>query len=256
MPDAAQHADLGAAVPAVAARGLRIGYGAARVIEGVDLTVGPGERVALIGANGAGKTTLLRALIGLLPAEGEIRVLGEPLGRAAGRTAIRRRTGYVFQRHGLVGRRSALSNVVHGMLGQPGGWRAFSEMTAPGPWRRAAMAALEEVRLAEKAGERADRLSGGQAQRVAIARALVAGPALVIADEPTASLDPAAGDEVMALFSGLVARRGIALLYTTHDMAHATAHSDRVVALRGGRIAFDLPSAEAGAGRLAEVFDG
>ncbi|MGF1444665.1 MAG: phosphonate ABC transporter ATP-binding protein [Pikeienuella sp.] len=242
------------AQPAIEARGVSLSYGQTRVFSDVRLRVGANERVALIGPNGAGKTSLLRALIGLTPAQGEIHVLGEPLTSPRARARVRRRTGYVFQKHCLVRRRTALSNVIHGLLGQPGGWGAWSEMFAPRAWRSAAMAALEDVRLADKAGARADRLSGGQAQRVAIARALVARPSLVIADEPTASLDPAAGDEVMALFSGLVAERGIALLYTTHDMAHAVAHSDRVVALKDGRILLDIPSAQADTAQLAEVF--
>ncbi len=253
MPDADGDT---AGAPAISARGLGFSWGERVVFEGVDLDLGAAERVALIGPNGAGKTSLLRCLVGLSPARGQLEVLGESPARAAGRAAIRRRTGYVFQRHGLVRRRTALSNVVHGMLGQPGGWRAVSQTVAPAAWRAAALEALGDVGLANRAEDRADRLSGGQAQRVAIARALVAQPRLVIADEPTASLDPAAGEEVMALFSRLVAARGIALLFTSHDMDHARRYSDRVVALARGRIAFDLPSAAAEPARLAEVFDG
>ncbi len=242
--------------PAIAARGVSLAYGGARILTDISLEVGQRERVALIGPNGAGKTSLLKALIGLAPSEGAIEVLGERLKGPRARARIRRQTGYVFQRHGLVRRRTALANVLHGLLGQPGAWGAWSDMLAPQRCREAAMAALRDVRLAHKAQDRADRLSGGQAQRVAIARALVAGPRLVIADEPTASLDPAAGDEVMALFSGLVAERGIALLFTTHDMAHARAHADRIVALQAGRIAFNLPAAEVAPARLSEIFDG
>ena len=245
--------------------GLAKGYGATAVFSDVSFRLAPGERVALIGANGAGKTTLLRCLIGLVaPSAGRLTVLGEPLSgegiRAAGpgrkRARLRRQAGYVFQNHSLVRRRSALSNAVHGLIGQPGGWRCFSEMTAPAASRAAAMAALADVRLADKATERVDRLSGGQAQRVAIARALVSGPRLMIADEPTASLDPAAGREVMALFDGLVRQRGIALLYTSHDMAEALAHSDRIVALRGGRVVIDRASAALTPADLGAVFDG
>ncbi|MEO0821725.1 MAG: ATP-binding cassette domain-containing protein [Pseudomonadota bacterium] len=250
--------------PIIEAEGLAKAYGATAVFSDVSFRLAPGERVALIGANGAGKTTLLRCLIGLVaPSAGRLTVLGEPLSGEgieppgpAARARLRRQAGYVFQNHSLVRRRSALSNAVHGLIGQPGGWRCFSEMTAPAASRAAAMAALADVRLADKATERVDRLSGGQAQRVAIARALVSGPRLMIADEPTASLDPAAGREVMALFDGLVRQRGIALLYTSHDMAEALAHSDRIVALRGGRVVIDRASADLTPADLGVVFDG
>lgn len=246
--------------PLIEARAISKRFGAAEIFRDVSLEVAPGERVALIGANGAGKTTLLRSLIGLTKIDaGNLDVFGERLDARnllSARTTIRRQTGYVFQQHGLVRRRTALSNVVHGLMGRPGGWCGFSEMTAPARWREEAMAALADVRLADRAAVRADRLSGGQAQRVAIARALVKAPRLVIADEPTASLDPAAGREVMELFSKLVRARGIALLFTSHDMEHARAYSDRVVALRAGTIAFDRPSAALGDADLQEVFDG
>lgn len=104
------------------------------------------------------------------------------------------------------------------------------------------MQVLAEVRLADKARARADELSGGQAQRVAIARALIRKPKLLIADEPAASLDPAAGRDIMQIFSDLAREHGITLVYTTHDMQHALDYSDRIVALKGGRVFFDLPT--------------
>ena len=237
--------------------GLVVRRGARETLRGVDFTLGATERVALIGPNGAGKTTLLNAVVGLVPAAGgAVETLGERLDRARGRARARACTGFVFQKHGLVRRRSALSNVVHGLMARPGAWRGWSAAIAPARWRADAMEALAEVGLADRAGDRADRLSGGQAQRVAVARALVSRPRLVIADEPTASLDPAAGREVMELFSALVARRGAALLFTTHDMEHALAHADRVVGLRDGRIALDRPAADCALSDLEALFDG
>lgn len=243
------------------AAGLAKRYGrAGPVLSDVTFRVMPGERVALIGANGAGKSTLLKGLIGLVPLDaGEVSVLGERFSRepqAAQRRRLRRQTGFVFQRHGLVGRLSVLSNVCHGLLGGSGSWRGFAQGIAPGDWRVRAMAALGQVGLADRAGERADRLSGGQSQRVAIARALVRAPRLIIADEPAASLDPAAGEDVMGLFSDLARRGGITLLFTSHDMGHALAFTDRVIALRGGRIVIDRPTASLGPADLAPVFNG
>ncbi|MEC9433288.1 MAG: ATP-binding cassette domain-containing protein [Pseudomonadota bacterium] len=242
---------------AVRIRGLVVRRGGRETLRGVDFTLAPAERVALIGPNGAGKTTLLNAAVGLVPAAGgTVETLGERLSSARGRARARARTGFVFQKHGLVRRRSALSNVLHGLMARPGAWRAWTAAIAPAAWRAEAMAALAEVGLDDRAADRADRLSGGQAQRVAVARALVGGPLLVIADEPTASLDPAAGREVMALFSSLVARRGAALLFTTHDMEHALDYADRIVGLRAGRVALDRPAAACSLAELETLFHG
>ena len=245
--------------PIVTTRGLRKSYDRkTEILKGIDLAIRPGERVALIGSNGCGKSTLLRCLIGLHEVTaGEVTALGETFTGFPGgaqKARLRRQTGFVFQKHCLVRRRSVLSNVVHGMLSEPGSWRAFSQMTAPEPWRRAALEALSWVNLTDKAGARADALSGGQQQRVAIARALVRRPALVIADEPAASLDPVSGQDVMALFSRLCAENGITLLFTTHDMAHARSFADRIVALKSGQLLFDKPATTTTDADLEEVF--
>ena len=228
------------------------------VLDGIDLKIAEAERIALVGANGAGKSTLLRLLVGLTaPDRGTIKALGETLDHKSGRSCkqrLCRQIGFVFQHHGLVRRLSAHSNVVQGMLGLPGSWRAILQSTAPEEWRSRAMDSLKAVRLEDRAETRADQLSGGQAQRVAIARALVRRPRILIADEPAASLDPAAGKEVMALFSDLARRQGITLIYTTHDMAHALDYSDRVIALKGRRILFDRKSAELSTSDLGGVF--
>ena len=228
------------------------------VLQGIDLSIRAGERVALIGSNGSGKSTLLKCLIGLHPISGgRVQTLGEAFEHAPSprqRAEMRRQTGFVFQNHSLVRRRTVLSNIIHGMLGEPGSWRAFSHCIAPPAWRDRAMEALIEVNLPEKAMERADALSGGQQQRVAIARALVRRPKLLIADEPAASLDPVAGRDVMELFTRLCAAQGVTLIYTSHDMSHAAKFSERVIALRAGRIQFDLPSRDLTDRELAATF--
>ena len=235
------------------------GYGPL-ILDGVDLAVNEGEAVALIGANGSGKSTLLKCLIGLHPiTAGAVSTFGirfEGTPKTREKAKIRRQVGFVFQNHGLVRRLSALSNVVQGRLGQPGGLRAVHQAIAPAEWREAAFQALDEVGLADKAGARADQLSGGQAQRVAIARALTRRPRLIIADEPAASLDPAAGHEVMALFRRLAKESGITLIFTSHDMEHARDYSDRVIALKNGCIHFDRRSKDVRDGALEEVFRG
>jgi phosphonate transport system ATP-binding protein len=228
------------------------------VLDRVDLTIRKGETVALVGANGAGKSTLLKVVVGLREFEsGTVSIFGERFSCRASRAqqgAIRRGIGFVFQQHGLVRRHSALTNVVQGMLGSAGGWRAIHQAVAPAAWREAALAALEAVHLADKAVARADRLSGGQSQRVAIARALVRQPKLLIADEPAASLDPLAGHEVMRTFADIAEERGTTLVFTSHDMEHALAYSRRVIALKGGRIFLDAESRDLRTNDLEAVF--
>jgi phosphonate transport system ATP-binding protein len=241
--------------------GLRKSYTSGRqILDGVDLKVGTGERIALIGSNGAGKSTLLKCLIGHTPfSGGRVTTLGEAFASAPDKMQLRRirqRMGFVFQNHGLVRRQSVLTNVVHGKLGLPGGWRAWHQAIAHRQFREEAMEALAQVNLSAKATMRADELSGGQAQRVAIARALIRQPALMIADEPAASLDPTAGRDVMDVFSDLVRRKSFTLVFTTHDMEHAVNFADRVIALKGGRIHFDLAAGKVGRCELDSVFNG
>lgn len=230
------------------------------VLDGVTLDIRPGERVALLGANGAGKSTLLRALVGLIPISGgSVEILGQRfthLPTARQRTTLRRRLGFVFQFHGLVGRTSALSNVVNGALGQGHGWRSWHQSVAPATLRDAALEALDAVGLADRATARADTLSGGQSQRVAIARAIVHGPDLLIADEPAASLDPAAGLGIMLLFARLASEQQRTLVYTTHDMRHALEHADRIVALKAGRVVFDAAACDLTEHDLEPIYRG
>jgi len=235
--------------PFLVASGIEKRFGQnAPVLRGVSLSIGQGQATALIGSNGAGKSTLLRCLVRLIePDRGSIRIDDTELTQLSSSRlrAFRAGIGFVFQRHNLVPRRSVLSNVLHGALARAG-FRALDHSLAPAPLRAEAMAALERVGLAPLASRRADTLSGGQSQRVAIARALMQRPRLLLADEPVASLDPAAGEEVMQLFASLVERERLTLLFTTHHMAHAVRFSSRVVGLAQGAIALDAPATEPG----------
>jgi phosphonate transport system ATP-binding protein len=254
----AREARAAGADPALAVEGLVKSFpGRGRVLDGASFAVRTGEAVALIGANGAGKSTLLRCCLRLIePDAGRIALLGAELAGAP-RAALRRaraQVGFVFQRHNLVGRLSALSNVLHGALARGDGAAAWFQATAPSRLRREALECLARVGLADLALARADRLSGGQSQRVAIARALMQRPAMLFADEPAASLDPAAGEEVMAAFAELIRRDGVTLLFTTHNVRHALDHASRLVALRDGRVAIDAPTAELTADRLRAFY--
>jgi phosphonate transport system ATP-binding protein len=193
-------------------RGLCKAYeGGAPVLSGIEFAIPSGQSVALIGANGAGKSTLLRCCMHLIqPDQGQVHLLGHDLAdlKPGALRHMRSRVGFVFQKHNLVPRLSAVSNVLHGAIARSPFARSWLQGLASGALREEAMRCLARVGLAHLAARRVDKLSGGQSQRVAIARALMQGPRMMVADEPVASLDPSSGEEVMSLFANLFARRG------------------------------------------------
>lgn len=234
-----------AAVADLAVRDLRKAFGRQPVLQGVSFAVGAGEAVALIGANGSGKSTLLRCCLRLIePDAGSVALLGATVG-TLDRPALaylRAQVGFVFQRHNLVPRLCALSNVLHGVQARRAGPRSWFQALARKADREEALHCLDLVGLADQAAKRADTLSGGQSQRVAIARALMQRPRMVFADEPVASLDPAAGEEVMELFVRLMRDEGLTLLFTSHHLRHALDYADRLVALSAGQKVLDRPT--------------
>ena len=203
------------------------------VLAGVDLTVAPGEIVALLGPSGSGKSTLLQA-VGLLEGgfTGDIRICGEPVGTLddLGRTRVRReRMGFVYQFHHLLPDFTARENVM------------LAQMVAGVPEAGAATRAdelLTSLGLGARLTHKPAQLSGGEQQRVAVARALANRPALVLADEPTGNLDEATAQLVLAAFLDLVRSSGAAALVATHNIALAQ-KMDRVVSLSGGRLVAD-----------------
>lgn len=199
-------------------------------VDRVDLTVAPGEFVAVEGPSGSGKTTLLGLLVGLEePTDGTVTLLGHDLARltAAERARLRRgRIGLVLQSFGLVDSLSVIENVAL-PLALAGVDR--SERSA----RAAAL--LAEVGLEGQGTARIDELSGGERQRVAVARALVADPALILADEPTGSLDDQTGEAILELLRDAIGTRGSSLVLVTHDPSSA-AHADRRLRMRDGRL--------------------
>jgi phosphonate transport system ATP-binding protein len=231
----------GAGTEILALRNVFCSRGGQPVLCGVDCVVHEREYVAVLGANGAGKSTLFRICAGLFaPDAGSVTVLGKRL--ESGRPGQRQELGFIFQKHQLVPRLSVLTNVVQGRLGFPEGWRCVSQVTAPRWVRLRAMACLDEVGLASKARQLVQTLSGGESQRVAIARVLIREPAFILADEPTASLDPTAGEEVLNLLQRVARRHRTAVLLATHDVRRALAHADRILGLRDGRFLIDKPA--------------
>lgn len=220
----------------VRARGLTkaFGEGAQQVwaLRGVDLDIAEGEFLALVGPSGSGKTTLLN-LVGALdaPTAGELVVLGQTIAALSKRQRAAMRLqgiGFVFQAYNLVPVLTAVENV-----------EFVLELQGAGSERHArAMAALEELGLADLATRRINELSGGQQQRVAVARAVAAHPKLVLADEPTANLDGENAEILMHLMRELRDRHGMTFVFSTHD-PRVVAHAYRVVTLVDGRVARD-----------------
>lgn len=244
--------------PAIRVTSVAKRFDAREVLRGVDLEIAPGAAVALIGANGAGKSTLLRTLIRLVePDQGRIDMLGQNVTAltAAELRAFRKQVGIVFQRHNLVGRLSALSNVVHGVQARESGPQTWMQSFARDAVRSEAHDCLAAVGLAGHAMHRSDRLSGGQSQRVAIARMLMQRPRIILADEPDASLDPHSGDEVMSLLYRLAKDKGLTLVVISHRLEHTVRYSDRIVGLAGGAMTLDTPSDNANAAELRRFFE-
>jgi phosphonate transport system ATP-binding protein len=210
-------------------------------VESGDLVVRPGEFVVILGPSGAGKTTLLRSLNRLVePAAGTVRIAGQAVTGAppAALRVVRRQVGMIFQQFNLVRRLSALDNVLTGRLGYVA---PVASVAGRFPERDRILArdCLAQVGLAHLAGRRADTLSGGEQQRVAIARALAQSPAVILADEPTASLDPALTDSIMDALRRINVERGLTLIVSQHQLATALAYATRIVGLREGRVVFD-----------------
>jgi phosphonate transport system ATP-binding protein len=233
--------------------------GAVTSLTGASFAVAPGERVAVIGPSGAGKTTLFRLLNATLwPSSGTLAYHGRDVAQLSPREAraMRRRIGTIHQQSLLVPSLSVLDNTLCGGLGGWSVWRALRTAVAPASADvERAMAALERVGLADKRDARADELSGGQQQRVAIARIVMQDPETILADEPFAALDPALSDAIAGLLLGL-ADAGRTLVCTLHDVGRALALFPRVIALRGGRVAFDAPSAAVSRAALDELYRG
>ena len=212
-----------------------------KALNAVDLEVPKGQVMALIGPSGAGKSTLIRCINRLVePTSGTVHLGDVELTRlgSGGLRRERRRMGMIFQEYALVERLTVMENVLSGRLGYVGFWRSFLRRF-PQKDVDEVFRLLDRVGLLEMADKRADELSGGQRQRVGICRALIQDPAMLLVDEPTASLDPKTSRQIMRLIVELCEERDLAAIVNIHDVALAQMFVQRIVGLDQGTVVFD-----------------
>ncbi|SDA27321.1 phosphonate transport system ATP-binding protein [Methylobacterium sp. UNC378MF] len=244
---------------ALVIRGLTKAYRAGQpVLKGIDLVVPGTGLTAIIGPSGTGKSTLIRCINRLVPpTSGEILFRGEDLARLSGPALrrARRRIGMVFQEYNLVERLSVMENLLCGRLGYVPAWRAWLRRFPEADIARA-FDLLDAVGLSGFATRRADALSGGQRQRVGIARAIMQEPEIVLADEPTSSLDPKSSVEIMEILSRLAAERGVPVVVNIHNVALAQRFAARIVGMSGGHVVYDGPPDRLSEADLRGIYGG
>jgi phosphonate transport system ATP-binding protein len=225
------------------------------VLRGISTEVAAGAVTAVVGRSGVGKTTLICLLNGLLrPVSGVVSVTGiGPLDHPAALQEHRCRTATVFQEHALIDRLPAIDNVLLGLADQR---HPLSLMPWPKRLRLRAAEALDDVGLLNRATTRVSELSGGERQRVGIARALVRRPALLLADEPFASVDLALVRQLSQEFVHAAARTGTTVVIVLHQLETALAMADRILGLVNGCIGYDGPASQFDRAAQARIFGG
>lgn len=229
---------------------------AAAALRGLSLQVAAGEQVAVIGPSGAGKTTLLHVLAcALPPAGGSLQLDGRDPWQLP-RRRLQHLRGQLFlapQVPPLPPRQRVVTSVLAGRLPQIGLWQSLRSLFYPTAIAQAD-AALARFDLSDKLFDRVDRLSGGERQRVGLARALVTGASLLLVDEPLSALDPTRGQQAIASLTQAARERGATLVSTLHHVEMALRHFPRIVGLRDGELAFDLPAAAVTPERLQALY--
>jgi phosphonate transport system ATP-binding protein len=228
------------------------------VLRGVTLDIAATGITAIIGPSGTGKSTLIRCINRLVePTAGEIIFQDQDLlklDRGALRLA-RRQIGMVFQEYNLVERLTVMENLLCGRLGYVAPWKAWLRRYPQADIERA-FSLLDTVGLAGFANQRADSLSGGQRQRVGIARAIMQAPGLLLADEPTSSLDPKTSVEIMELISRMGRDNAIPVMINMHDVELARRFADRIIGMSEGRVVYDGGAEGLGDAMLTTIYGG
>nr|WP_325250236.1 phosphonate ABC transporter ATP-binding protein [Amylibacter sp.] len=228
------------------------------VLKNLDLTIEGESVVSIIGSSGAGKSTLLRCINKLVePTSGSIDLNGTELTKLRGRDlrSARRKIGMVFQGFNLVDRLTVMENVQSGRLGYISTWAAVTRRYPKEDIRRA-FELMERVGIAQYADKRADELSGGERQRVGVVRALMQQPEILLADEPTASLDPKTSEQIMGLLRDLSRELKLPVLINIHNVNEAKQYTDRIVGMRYGRIIFDDLPAQLDEAAMDAIYSG
>ena len=228
------------------------------VLKGIDLTIKGEGITAIIGPSGTGKSTLIRCINRLVePTAGEILFQGMDLAKLKGAELrlARRRIGMVFQEFNLVERLTVMENVLTGRLGYMSAFNAWMRKFAPEDIEEA-FNLLDAVGLASFANQRADALSGGQRQRVGIARAVMQHPEILLADEPTSSLDPKTSVEIMELMADLAGKRNIPVIVNIHNVELAKRFCQRMIGMTDGRVVFDGTPAQLTDEHLKSIYGG
>ncbi len=228
------------------------------VLKGIDLDFDNHGLTAIIGPSGTGKSTLVRVINRLVdPTEGAILFKGIDLAKVEGRALreARRRIGMVFQEYNLVERLSVMENLLTGRLGYVSPFNAWLRRFDPEDIAHA-FELLDTVGLASFVNQRADALSGGQRQRVGIARALMQRPEMLLADEPTSSLDPKTSVEIMELLKAQGETNKIPVLVNIHDVELARRFADRIIGMTGGQVVFDGPPENLSDDHLKLIYGG